>query len=61
MAIKERVDLKKGLFVEVKESAEEPPMGFIIDVFHGDELVNTYPYWYDDFEEIKKKKLKKVV
>lgn len=45
--IREKINLKKDLSVEVKESEEGE--GFIIDVFKGEELIDTYTYWYDDY------------
>ena len=47
--IAETIKLKNDMFVNVKESDDE--IGFIIDVFKGDELIDTYTYWYGDFEK----------
>lgn len=46
--IRKNVKLKNGMVVEVKESNDE--IGFIIDVFKGDELIKTETFWYDNFE-----------
>lgn len=46
--IAETIKLQNDIFVNVKESNDDE-LGFIIDVFKGDELIDTYTYWYDDF------------
>lgn len=39
---------KKGWKVVVKESSEETPEGFIIDVWFEDNLIDTETYWYNN-------------
>jgi len=47
-----RIDLKNNLFVEVKEDSDSGNVGFIVDVFNGeDNLVDTHVYWYRDYKK----------
>lgn len=50
---------KKDYWINIQESSEAEPIGIIVDVFDKeDELLDTYPIWYDDFDNNKKKTLK---
>lgn len=44
------INWNSQLRIEIKESGEEEPLGFIIDIFdrENDSLLRTMPIWYED-------------